>query len=144
MSSLSRFLIWEHIVKYEDHLDSRQIESIPIFGQHGIVYDSRPRVNWVTEVSAWIKQWSHWCRRGAALPVCTVTVPVDMPLIRSTKELSYVTLLATVMVRYANLRDVELTTHSLDYVAILSPFDRHHLLINFDYCPKATVFQRRF
>lgn len=41
-----------------------------------------------------------------------------------------------------NLLDEKFATHSLDYITFQRPFDQHHLLANFDYLLKETVFKR--
>lgn len=66
-----------------------------------------------------------------------------MDFIRCTEELPYVLQLPVIMVRYVNLRDEELTTHGLNYAALLCPFARHYLINSFDFLLKATLFERR-
>lgn len=73
-----------------------------------------------------------------------MAVPAEIPSIRCTEELSYVTLLKMVMAWNANLCDMELVTDSLSYVALLHPFDRHYLLISFYYCLREAFFERLF
>lgn len=48
-----------------------------------------------------------------------------------------------IMVRYTDVRKEEFTTHSLNYVALLCPFDLHHLLTNLEYWLKETVSEYR-
>lgn len=69
-------------------------------------------------------------------------IPLDRPFIRSTEKLWYVPRLVAIMVRYADLRDEEVTTHSLNYFDLLRPFNIHHLLTNFEYRLNETVFER--
>lgn len=52
-------------------------------------------------------------------------------------------LLQTTMDRYTDLPAKDLTTHSLNHVALQRPFDRHHLLTSFENWLKKKLFERR-
>lgn len=87
------------------------------------MYDLRYDVSGVTVFGAWIKGWTRWSFRGTALGNDSVAVPLDISFNRCTGELSYVSRLAVNIVCYAGLGEEEFTTHSLNYVALMSPFD---------------------
>lgn len=72
-----------------------------------------------------------------------VVVPFDMSAIPCTEKPPYVSRMAAIMDHYENPRDGESTTHSLNYVALLHLFYRHHLLKNLEYCLKKVVFNHR-
>lgn len=56
-----------------------------------------------------------------------------MGLIRCNEELPYMWRLAEIVVCYVVLSHKELTTHNQNYVVLPRPFDRHHLLTNFEH-----------
>lgn len=126
------FFVGEYILKFKGYLDSHRLASLPMDGQHRFVYESRFGVSRVTAAGTWMKLWAHCGGRGAALRTDIVACPVDMPFIRYTTELHYVTRLTAIMACYENLRDEDFTTHSLNYISLLHPFDGHYLLTNFD------------
>lgn len=72
----------------------------------------------------------------------SVTASLDFPFIRFTEELLYVSWLAAIMACYANARDEEFTTHGSIYVALMWPFDRHHVLTNIEYVLEERVFEQ--
>lgn len=143
LSPLTAFHVGENFLKYEDYLDSRRFASIHFDGQHCFEYDLRYGASRTTTVGTWIMRWAHWGGRGVALHIDSVVVPLDMPFIRCTEESPYLLRLAVIMVCHVNLQDEEFTTHVLNYVALLHPYDRHHLLTNFEYSLKLAVLERR-
>lgn len=129
---LAPFPVRKHILKYEGSLDRLCFASIPIDRPYFSVYGSRLSVNRVTAFGAYIKRWGHLGGSGAAFRVDIGTVSVEMTFTKCTGELFYVSRLSIVMFIYAGLCHVALVTHSFDYVTLLHPFDRCHLLISFD------------
>lgn len=69
----------------------------------------------------------------AVLHIEPVTIPLHIPFVRCTEYIPHVSRLAVIMIRYADLRDEELITHSLNYGALMCPFDQHRLLTNIEY-----------
>lgn len=125
---LVSFLVWEYILNYGSSLHSHWFASIPIDGHPRFVYKSRFGVNWATKVRVWIKRWAHWSGRGAALRLDSVVFLPDTPFNHYIKDLRYVSLLAAITVRYADLGDEAFITNNLNYVALPGPYDRHYLL----------------
>lgn len=90
-----------------------------------------------------MKPQAHRCRHGAVLQVNFVAVLFDMPFVRYTEELPYMTLVAVITVRYADFFEEEYITRRLSYDSLLHPVERPHQLKNFDYSLKRTVFKPR-
>lgn len=96
---------------------------IPIDVQLRFEYDLRYDANRITAIGARIKRRAHWGDCGAALRTDFVAIHLDMAFIRCTKELPYMSRLVGFMDCYADLWNEELTTHSLNYITLLRPFD---------------------
>lgn len=118
-----------------------EFASIPTDGKHRFVYDSRYGHNRVTVAGVWMKRRAHWGTRGAVFCISFLTVRLDMLFIRCTEQLPYLTQLAVIMVRYADLLDVEFTTHSLNYVTLQRRFGRQLRVISFLYQLNKKAFE---
>lgn len=107
--------------------------SMSLDGKHRFVYNLRYGVNGVTSVGAGMDRRTHWGGRCTSLRFDLLTVPLDMPSIWYTEELSYVSRLVLVMEPFTGLRVEEFATYRLDYVAFQRLLNQYHLLKIFDY-----------
>lgn len=80
-----------------------------------------------------MKRWAHWAVRVVELRIYYTAALLNMPFIRCTEKLPYVTQLAAIIHCYVDLCDEESTTQSLNYVALLHRFYWDDLLTMLEY-----------
>lgn len=114
---LVSFLVEEYILKYGRYFDSHLSASVPIDWQNRFVCDSLFGVNQFTTAGACTKIWAHLGYRGVALRIDSVVISLNMRFMHCFEEVLFVSRLVAVIVHYADLRDENFTTHSLNCVA---------------------------
>lgn len=114
---------------------------MPIDLQYAIFYNFYFGVNQATTDGAWIKRCDYCVALDAAFCIGYRKVHIHPSLIRSTEKQAYVMRLAAHVVCYPDPCKVELTTHSLNYVALIRPLDRQQFLTNVVHLLREKVFQ---